>query len=344
MTRLLFLGDVYLPEPYEVRLKLPEQFVFNLESPITTAVTGWPRKVNLKTAADHVLATFGRRPAAVCLANNHIMDYGAAGFGDTLAHLRAAGTPFFGGGTAADNWHNPAVIEVGSRRVALLGYVCPTTSAVFATEDHPGVRAIEPDAVGRDVRAARAGGADWVVVSLHWGVEEIELPKPEDVALARQLVDLGADLIIGHHAHCIQPFEVYRDKHIFYGLGNAIFPDLDVPSFFDDAGRSTRNFVKLQKSWNKRSLGVELDVETGRVSASLLAFDGRTLSRRADASGHQFAVGPLDAYARRFRRSFFFGTLRNKVVSYARSPKLPRARHLRSVVAILKESVWKPGT
>jgi len=340
MTRVLFLGDVYLPAPYEVRLGLPEHFVFNLEAPVTTARVGWPGKVNLKCAADHVLPTFGRRPTAVCLANNHILDYGAAGFDDTLRTLHASGTPFFGAGTEGDNCNNPVIVDVGPRRMALLGYVCPTTSAVFASAEHPGVCRIDLDQVRRDLDLARGLGADLLVVSLHWGVEEVEEPRAEDVALARQIVDLDADLVIGHHAHCIQPYEVYRGRHIFYGLGNCIFPDLDVPSFFDDAGTSTRNFVKLQKYWNKRSLGVELDVETGAVVPWVLAFDGRTLTRRrADGSRYETRIRSLDEQAARFKRAFFYGTIRNKAVSYLKRPKLPRARHLRSVANIVRESI-----
>jgi hypothetical protein len=342
MTRLLFLGDVYLPAPCEVRLEIPEHFIYNLESPLTTARTAWPGKVNLKCETDHTVATFGRRPTAVCLANNHVMDFGAVGFEETLSRLRTAGTPFFGAGTLADNCNNPLVLDVGARKIALMGYVCPTAHPVFATAAHPGVTPIALDRVRRDLDTARARGADRLVVCLHWGVEEIDLPKPGDVALARQIIDLGADLIIGHHAHCIQPFEIYRGKHIFYGLGNAIFPDIELPAFYDEAGRPTRNFVKKQQFWNKRSLGVEFDIDTGAVDCSVLAYSGRALERGdASAERYRLSVDPLDRYPGRFKRSFFYGTLRNKLVNYAHNPKVPRPRHLRSVMRILKESVWR---
>jgi poly-gamma-glutamate synthesis protein (capsule biosynthesis protein) len=64
---------------------------------------------------------------------------------------------------------------------------------------------------------------DWLIVSIHWGNEY--LPKPEQwrIDLAHQMVDAGADIIHGQHPHVYQPLEIYKDKYIFYSLGNFIF-------------------------------------------------------------------------------------------------------------------------
>ena len=339
MARLLFLGDVYLPHPVEVRADLPGHLVYNLEAPLTAATRGWPGTVNLKCEADHGPATFGRPAAAVCLANNHIMDYGEPGLADTLRSLERAGVRYFGAGTLADNCNNPLVLELDGRRIGLVGYVCRSAHPVFATAEHPGVAPIELDRIARDVAAARADGAERVIVSLHWGIEEVELPRPEDVRLAHAVVELGADLVIGHHAHCVQPYEVHRGTHVFYGLGNAVFPDVEVPSEFDAAGVPHVRYVKRQNYWNLPSLAVEYDAATGAVAARRLHCDGRVLrARPGPAPRLALDEAAMPDYERRFHRHHFLATWRKKLVNYARAPKLPRVRHLRSLVGILREA------
>jgi hypothetical protein len=64
---------------------------------------------------------------------------------------------------------------------------------------------------------------DRVVVTFHWGVPYEETPLDEDRAKARHAIDCGADLVIGHHPHVMQPYEVYRDRPIFYSVGNFAF-------------------------------------------------------------------------------------------------------------------------
>jgi poly-gamma-glutamate synthesis protein (capsule biosynthesis protein) len=336
MRRLTFLGDVFLPRPFDVRAELDAPFVFNLEHPITSATLGWPGKVNLRAETNHIRATFGLAPAAVCLANNHIMDFGAVGLGDTLRELRQMGVPSFGAGSLHENAGNPALLHDG--QVAVLGYACPTTAAVLANAEHPGAAPLELSRIERDLTAARAAGARRVVVSLHWGEEEVFLPKPQDVLTARRLIDAGADLVIGHHAHRPQPFERYRGRYIFYGLGNCIMPDLAEPSYFDASGRSTGLFVKPQHWWNRRSLAVDYDAEANAASVRELLFDGRLL-RTVPSRARRYALSGADTprYARRYRRAFTVGKLRTKVFTYVKNPRRPEARHLRSIVAIARE-------
>lgn len=73
------------------------------------------------------------------------------------------------------------------------------------------------------VRAA-ARVADIVVVTIHWGVELDTQPRAADVRLGRRLIDAGADVILGHHSHRLQPMGTYKGRPIFYGLGNFVWP------------------------------------------------------------------------------------------------------------------------
>jgi poly-gamma-glutamate synthesis protein (capsule biosynthesis protein) len=264
------------------------------------------------------------------------MDFGAIGLEDTLREVRPLGVKTFGAGPLESNAGNPAMLDEG--RVALLGYACRSTAAVLARAEHPGAAPLELPRIERDIAAARAAGARRVIVSLHWGEEEVFLPKPHDVVVARSIIDAGADLVVGHHAHRPQPFEVYHGRHIFYGLGNCIMPDLSEPSYFDATGRSTALFVKPQHWWNRRSLAVDYDLDTGAVGIRELVFDGhelRFIQSRPERYGLSGADGPR--YAQRYRRAFTVGKLRTKVVTYLKDPRRPRARHLKSIAAIAKE-------
>jgi hypothetical protein len=79
-----------------------------------------------------------------------------------------------------------------------------------------------PEALEADIRALREH-ADRIVVTFHWGVPYEREPSSEDRAKARFAVDCGADAVVGHHPHIVQPFEIYRGCPIFYSVGNFAF-------------------------------------------------------------------------------------------------------------------------
>src|SRR5690606_14042254 len=109
----------------------------------------------------------------------------------------------------------------------MMGYVCESTHPIFAKDDRSGVAPIDMTTIAEDIGIARSRGADRLVISLHWGAEEVGLPKPQDVLIAQNLLELGIDLVIGHHAHRRQPLLVKGAQHVFFGLGNALFPDFE---------------------------------------------------------------------------------------------------------------------
>jgi hypothetical protein len=336
MKIVTFLGDVFLPRPYSVRVEFPGEYVFNLEYPITAASNGWPGKVNLRAGESYIAQTFSRSPIAVCLANNHIMDFGPQGLADTRTTLSGLGIATFGAGALDENAGNPLILERSG--LALLGYACSSTAAVLATGDHPGAAALDLDRIAVDIAEARKAGARRVVVSLHWGEEEVSLPRPRDVGTARRILAAGADLIVGHHSHCIQRFERHDGRFVFYGLGNCIMPDIDAPSYFEQTGGSTRRFVKKQQWWNKRSLAVDYDIDSQAVSVRELRFDGTSLRAGRPVTDRSGLRIPGDEqYAASYRRAFSFGKMRHKVMSLVSARRTPRPRHLKSLLAIARE-------
>lgn len=338
MNSLTFFGDVFLPEPYTSTLDITE-YVCNLEYPITESGEGWPDKINLKAETNYLAETFGHDPTAVCLANNHIMDYSSTGLQDTLEKLDTGGIDYFGAGSLSENCHNPLVLDRGDRSVGLLGYVCDSTSPVYATDNRPGVAPIDPTWIQDDIATAREMGADDIIIYLHWGAEELGLPKPADIKTARHLIDGGADLVLGQHAHRIQPYEKYNNGVIFYGLGNCIMPELAVPSYYQD-GCPTEQFEKIQRSWNRRSLAVTYDGDT--VSTTETIFEDGTLSpsMRRD-NKHRFQMGVVydkykPLYRSLFKSSYVYTKLKIMALKFVESPQMITLEHLRTVVDLFR--------
>ena len=204
--------------------------VVNLEGPLLAGdapdVAGEPTRVVLAgpAAAARILAEAG--VDVVVLANNHALDGGAAGLEETLGHLRAAGVRVVGAVAEGDPFR-PLVWDVGAARIALFA----------ATDRSPrtGLRARERRQLAfaplplltktlvERIRALRdAGGADLVLVSLHWGTELASAPLRSQVEAAHALVRAGADAVLGHHPHVLQPVEVFEGRPILYSLGNLV--------------------------------------------------------------------------------------------------------------------------
>lgn len=142
------------------------------------------------------------------LANNHADDYGAAGYRNTRAVLAEAGIVAFGHPYELSP-ESISYQELGERVVALV--------PLYAVVGTPDEVALE------ETLAAASRGSDLQVVFVHWGDEYEPTTSQSQRALARTLVDLGADAVIGHHPHVVQDIEVYRGAPIFYSLGNFIF-------------------------------------------------------------------------------------------------------------------------
>jgi poly-gamma-glutamate synthesis protein (capsule biosynthesis protein) len=188
---------------------------------------------------------------------------------------------------------------------------------------------------------AKEQGAARVVVSVHWGAEQIVLPKPGDVDMAHAIIDAGADLLIGHHTHCVQPWEIYKEKFIFYGLGNCIFPDIDVPSFYH-FDIPTKIYSVKNRFWNRRSLAVEYFPVDGSVKIRQLVFDGETLMCLAEINNIEelsFKAGAH--YKDRFHRAFVMGKIKWAFFRYMANPKLPSLNHLRSMVNMASTKLYK---
>lgn len=164
------------------------------------------------------------------LANNHAYDYGPDALLDTVANLRDHGIAPVGAGRDAVEANRPAIFERNGWSIAVVGFdkvVDPDPTAV-AAPGHPGTAdGHDYDAMVRATKAAKKD-ADLVIVAIHWGVELDTAPRAADVVLGRRLVEAGADVIFGGHAHRLQPLGRHDDGPIFYSLGNFVWPNFSV--------------------------------------------------------------------------------------------------------------------
>ncbi|HXV26519.1 MAG TPA: CapA family protein [Candidatus Paceibacterota bacterium] len=158
----------------------------------------------------------------VSVANNHIFDYGPEAFTDTLANLDAAGIRYAGGGADAPSAREPVVLELGRTRVAYLAYTNLLPAGAGAAYGRAGASLYDAETMAGDIVRAR-GLADIVVVSFHAGEEYETEPGEWQERVYREAVDAGADLVIGHHPHVVQPVVAYGEGWIAYSLGNFVF-------------------------------------------------------------------------------------------------------------------------
>jgi poly-gamma-glutamate synthesis protein (capsule biosynthesis protein) len=200
----------------------------NLECPVATGGAAVDKIFTFR-ADPGTLPTLRRHFDAVSVANNHSGDYGPGAFRETLQQLKTANIPYFGGGGDLAQAHAPLLLERHHLKVALLGYDDFHPRAFEASVSGPGVAWAEDEQMILDIARARAAGAQIVLPFLHWGWENEPTPCAHQRALAHELIDAGADAVIGSHPHVTQGAEMYRGKPIIYSLGNFVFDLLDQP-------------------------------------------------------------------------------------------------------------------
>ena len=155
----------------------------------------------------------------VSLATNHMMDWGPAGLIETISALREAGVNVVGAGSNLAEAIAPVVVERSGVKIGFCAFT--PRQRWTASRDEPGTAPLELPLVRESL--AQMEGADVCVVSLHWGLEMSNYPMPSDRELARNIVECGAHLILGHHPHVIQGLERVGGGWVAYSMGNFVF-------------------------------------------------------------------------------------------------------------------------
>ena len=200
-------------------------FIGNLEC-LTTGTQGENqlKKPRLSTTVE-TLGYLKQIPVHfVTLAQNHIYDHLESGFNRTIDFLDKNDIAWLGAGFCKEQAEKPMIINHCGLSIAILNYVTPDTNPGLPNNAGVKLNIFELCRAIVDVSRLKATH-NRVYVVLHWGgkVEGGMYPDLDQPIIARKLIDAGADMIVGHHSHTIQPFERYKGKYIFYSLGNFCF-------------------------------------------------------------------------------------------------------------------------
>jgi len=196
--------------------------VCHLEVPVAPPGTE-PSTFPKYGAPAEIVAAIGSAGFDRCsTASNHSMDKGVAGVTATLDEFDANGLSQTGmRRSEADA--GPSLIEVGGVTVAHMSYTWAANGIDLPRGEPWRVGILTSERVIADAAAARAAGAEAVVVSLHWGLESSSAPVGHQRELSREITASGTvDLIVGHHAHVIQPIEQVNGVWTVFGLGNML--------------------------------------------------------------------------------------------------------------------------
>jgi len=227
---MLFTGDIAIPIPSCIKVeKLPDSFkeefwLGNLEGSLIKNGGGRLAENVVLNDIDAIKKlTVDIHFKAFSIANNHILD--AAPIDTTLENLESIGMLHVGAGR--DLKEASKYLDIKDKdgtEYTILSFGWDCIKCKYATEKEGGVNPYTRSHVLESVKACLDKGSKHVVCLFHWNYELELYPSPYDRQLAKQLIDMGVEVVIGCHAHRVQQIEVYKGKPIVYGLGNFLFP------------------------------------------------------------------------------------------------------------------------
>ena len=216
--------------------------LINFENAATTSENAVKGDVPLKTSPSFVYLARNNPNTIASLANNHAFDYGIDGMHDTIKNLEKNNITPIGAGDNVDEAHKGVTKEINGRNITIFNFMDSENFAEYsnevmpvATSDSPGYSAYN-SSVCKDIKEAHEN-SDCVIVFFHYGNEYSTSPNENQVKMSHEVIDAGADLVLGSHPHVPQGLEFYNGSMIFYSLGNFIFdqknPDTHVAYFVE---------------------------------------------------------------------------------------------------------------
>jgi len=241
VSTLLFTGDIMMDRGVEYYIekqgkgdyKFPflkiadylqeaDILIGNLEGPVSDkgVKTGsiYSFRMNPKAVEGLTYAGFD----ILSLANNHIFDYTKEALTDTFSRLKEADIDYFGAGTNREQAYSPLIKELNDTKIAFLTYTNLGSLNWQAETTTAGISWLTQKNLEQGIKSAKEK-ADIIIVSFHIGEEYKAEPDETQKYFSRLVIDYGADLVISHHPHVVQKQEIYKEKYIFYSLGNFVF-------------------------------------------------------------------------------------------------------------------------
>jgi len=156
------------------------------------------------------------------VANNHTIDYGKSAFLKTIKYLNKQSIYTVGGAENQQKAFEPLLIEKNGVTFAFFADLEFLLEGTTFNQNEAYPTFAQIDRLCAQIEKYNSI-VDFVIVSFHWGKENVEIPTSKQTEYAHKVIDAGADLVIGQHPHVLQSIEIYRNKIILYSLGNFVF-------------------------------------------------------------------------------------------------------------------------
>ncbi|WP_299186431.1 CapA family protein [uncultured Aquimarina sp.] len=246
-------------------LNVADYNIVNLEGPTTNKKNYYRNNGLVISPYETIEYLVNRNITCFNLANNHLFDNGIEGYTDTINAITKNSGKKFGGGKNLEEAIKPLLFNKNGISIAMIGL--SHEEGMIASNTQAGVFCIKNNftRIKRIAKKLKQEN-DWVIINYHGGEEFTRIPMPSRKKLLRKLTSTKADIIIAHHSHVMQGYEVYNNKHIFYSLGNFVF---------DIEPHRTVNFIELsallQITFSKTTYNfiftpTKIDLEKSRVS------------------------------------------------------------------------------
>lgn len=203
--------------------------LINFENAATYSDNAVKTDVPLKCEPRYVDFAKANNNTVAALANNHVCDYGIGGMRDTVAALEKENITYLGVGENESQAHEGVTQEINGRKISIFNYMDSNNFAEYSYDQIPYANGVAPgySAYNREVAQSQISQAsengDFVIAFMHFGNEYSKSPNDAQNRIAHELIDYGADVVVGAHPHVVQGIEMYKGKPIFYSLGDFIF-------------------------------------------------------------------------------------------------------------------------
>ena len=254
---LSFVGDLMNPPATEqskdILYENTHDLIFdadiccaNLESTLTKTrikptiiTTRGELKINISEKDYNAIKGHNNKKYSIFhLANNHILDCGWEGVETTVNTITKDNIKYFGLNLSEEDQKKSLIFNKNGFNIGFVGATYSLNHRKFPSGKeylinyipfHSKVKVLDISLLLTQIDYLKKQNCDFIIVSLHWGIEFEFFPNKKQLDITHELAEYGADLIISHHAHVIQPYEIYNSKRdplrkipIFYGLGNLI--------------------------------------------------------------------------------------------------------------------------
>lgn len=215
-------GDYSCLDNVKSIIKSVDYSIVNFESPVVIHNAEPIKKTgpNLKCSENAMECIACAGFNCITLANNHFRDFGQVGVEDTIDTCSKFGMDYVGGGKTQSESEQILIKVIAGETLAIIN-VCEHEWSI-SSGDHGGSNPLDIIKVCRTIKNAKRL-SKYVLIIIHGGIENYNLPTPRMKELYRFFIESGADAVVNHHQHCYSGYEEYFGKPIFYGLGNFCF-------------------------------------------------------------------------------------------------------------------------